>query len=84
MSTILYTVNIPLIGVGPLNGKYTSWVNDLDLFAIIIQYECVILQKYLWKIKLPFKQGESRGLKLFLVHGNGCHRAADGSAAFLK
>ena len=44
MSTILNTVNIPLFGVGPLNGKYTSWENDLDLIANIIQYEFVILQ----------------------------------------
>ena len=41
MGTILCTVNIPLFGDGPLNGKYTSWENDLDLIAKVIQYECV-------------------------------------------
>ena len=43
MYTILYAVNILLVGVGPINGEYLAWENDLNLISNIIQYEYVII-----------------------------------------
>ena len=43
MFTILYSVNFLLIGVGPINGEYLAWENDLNLISNIIQYEYVII-----------------------------------------